>query len=983
MFASARVLVVLCLCAAPLCAQDLRDKYGTRSLAAARSLDQGIRLFEQRKAADALGHLDAAIEADGDMQLAHYWRALTLNDLGRVDEGLKAYKELIELGERTEITSVIVDGCINLALTYAKLEDEKAASHWFTRALLLDPTDRFQFQWKAYRNMAISLNIREDYDSAAMCALLGVLANPRRVEFRMAMQFLERSKHDNEVVKVLHFAGDDPQPSRRLAVEASRELKDVAGLPTAVTDLQGDPYSGTVVAISSGQSKWVAITSGDSGPMVASHEAPGNITSATVVGGSLFVCVSAPARLVELNMTTGETIKSWNLPTAPTSIAVVPLQDVAFFPQRGQLRRIDLRNSRITDTEYFSHGVASDPLQRFCYSYIRDEGESGHVLVNGRPIRFTVRDRWTQTTVGQYAVAERRLMFAAMRVNAASNGRKLHVSPDGHWVASVGGGGWRPTSQQAASGYGVALFSSRDLANLQGFYKTETNPLGVAVNPVTGQVVTVRRKDAKIHHLSKANKEEAVAGSFTGPAAWSPNGKYLYLATKGGLRVWENPLSEPEKQLASAWVIDLQSRTPKAKESKQRAVAVRSVKGFDNFKLKNNRRAVTDMLKTALATTDDAKPLNWLKFEEYQASPEQTNFFSKTFREISAGQSLGILTYRLKKMEKDEPDHPGFDFLLGMSTFTNGQLPECIEHHLEAIRTDQGKTNITIESLRCLAHTHKRQKKPMIAAYCMASVLRLDASNPRWLREAKPFFEAVGLQAEAKPLLEGKQVAVTGGSTMGGKLAEGVRLPELKAPQSNRKLSGRALFLKASPSTVLIKTDSGSGSGVCVGRPGLIVTNQHVIEGTRGTVEVYPFAVRSGRMKRLAPVTAKVVYASALQDIAILQLEKSPSSLVPLEVAIRSPGSGERIYAVGSPGLGQRILEQSITEGIVSSSARKLDGQNFIQHTAAVNPGNSGGPLLNPMGHVVGVVTLKAGLENVSFAVPAEALREIFESLRK
>jgi serine protease Do len=126
-----------------------------------------------------------------------------------------------------------------------------------------------------------------------------------------------------------------------------------------------------------------------------------------------------------------------------------------------------------------------------------------------------------------------------------------------------------------------------------------------------------------------------------------------------------------------------------------------------------------------------------------------------------------------------------------------------------------------------------------------------------------------------------------------------------------------------------------------------------------------------------------VVYASALQDIAILKLEKSPSSLVPLEVATRSPGSGERIYAVGSPGLGQRILEQSISEGIVSSAARKLDGQTFIQHTAAVNPGNSGGPLLNSMGHVVGVVTLKAGLENVSFAVPAETLREIFESVRK
>jgi S1-C subfamily serine protease/DNA-binding beta-propeller fold protein YncE len=964
-------------------AQDLRDKYGTRSLAAARSLDQGIRLSQQRKAKDALKQLEAAIEADGDLQLAHYWKALTLNDLGRVDEGLQAFKELIELGERTEVSSVVVDGCINLALTYARLEEEKEAAHWFTKALLLDPTDRFQFHWKAYRNMAISLNIRRDYDSAAMCALLGVLANPRRVEFRMAMDFLERSKHDNEVVKVLHFAGEDPQPSRRLDAAPIRKLDNVAGLPTAVTDLQVDPYSGTVVAISAGRSTWASITSGEGDPRVASHEAPGKITSATLVGGSLFVCVSSPARLVELNPATGDTVKSWNLPATPSSIAVVPLQEVAFFPQRGQLRRIDLRTSQVTDTEYFSDGVASDPLQRFCYSYIRDEGESGQVIVNGRPIRFTVRDRWTQTTLGKYAVAERRLMFAAMRVNASSNGRKLHVSPDGHWVASVGRGGWRPTSQQTASGYGVAFFSSRDLADLQGFYKTDAYPLGVAVNPATGQVVTVREKDAKIHHLSKANKENVLSGSFKGPAAWSPDGKYLYLATKQELTVWENPLSAPEQQLASAWIADLQNRTAKVKESKDRDVAVTAVEGFDKFELKNNRREVSDMLKTALATTDGAKPLNWLKFEEYQASPDQTNFFIKTFREISAGQNLGILTYRLKKMEKKEPDHPGFDFLLGMSTFTNGQLPECIQHHLKAIQTDQGKTNITIESLRCLAHTHRRQNKPMIAAYCMASVLRLDASNPLWLREAKPFFKAVGMETEAKPILEGNQVAVAGGSTMGGELLAGITLPQLQSPRSNRKLNGRGLFLKASPSTVLIKTDAGSGSGVCVGRRGFIVTNQHVVEGARGTVEVYPFAVQSGRTKKLAAISARVVYASALQDIAILKLEKSPSSLVPLEVATRSPGSGERIYAVGSPGLGQRILEQSISEGIVSSAARKLDGQTFIQHTAAVNPGNSGGPLLNSMGHVVGVVTLKAGLENVSFAVPAETLREIFESVRK
>jgi serine protease Do len=56
----------------------------------------------------------------------------------------------------------------------------------------------------------------------------------------------------------------------------------------------------------------------------------------------------------------------------------------------------------------------------------------------------------------------------------------------------------------------------------------------------------------------------------------------------------------------------------------------------------------------------------------------------------------------------------------------------------------------------------------------------------------------------------------------------------------------------------------------------------------------------------------------------------------------------------------------------ISSNNRKLEGVPFLQHSAAVNPGNSGGPLLNDQCRVVGIVTLKAKLENVSFAIPVE-----------
>ncbi|TMQ34270.1 MAG: hypothetical protein E6K70_08550, partial [Planctomycetota bacterium] len=73
-----------------------------------------------------------------------------------------------------------------------------------------------------------------------------------------------------------------------------------------------------------------------------------------------------------------------------------------------------------------------------------------------------------------------------------------------------------------------------------------------------------------------------------------------------------------------------------------------------------------------------------------------------------------------------------------------------------------------------------------------------------------------------------------------------------------------------------------------------------------------------------------------------------------------NPGPGEKVYAIGSPGLGAEVLEQSISEGLVSTAGRVIDGHTYLQHSAAVNPGNSGGPLLDDHCRVVSIVTLKA-----------------------
>ena len=100
----------------------------------------------------------------------------------------------------------------------------------------------------------------------------------------------------------------------------------------------------------------------------------------------------------------------------------------------------------------------------------------------------------------------------------------------------------------------------------------------------------------------------------------------------------------------------------------------------------------------------------------------------------------------------------------------------------------------------------------------------------------------------------------------------------------------------------------------------------------------------------------------------------------PLPVANAVLRPGQKVYAIGHPGVGRQILTLSITQGIVSSTSRTIAGRDYVQHSAPINPGNSGGPLLDESGFVVGINTLKVSMEGISFAIPASRIRLAFDS---
>jgi serine protease Do len=189
--------------------------------------------------------------------------------------------------------------------------------------------------------------------------------------------------------------------------------------------------------------------------------------------------------------------------------------------------------------------------------------------------------------------------------------------------------------------------------------------------------------------------------------------------------------------------------------------------------------------------------------------------------------------------------------------------------------------------------------------------------------------------------------------------------------------------------TALFGNQVGSGSGAIIDPDGYIVTNAHVVEGAR-RVQVMLAPELDDRTRRSILsghgrlVGAQVIGIDFETDLALLKISEKGLPSLPLA---DSDGTyqGQLVFAFGSP-LG---LSDSVSFGVVSSVARQLERESpmiYIQHDAAVNPGNSGGPLVDTAGRIIGINTLifsqSGGYEGLSFAAPSNIVRNIVEQLR-
>jgi serine protease Do len=214
-------------------------------------------------------------------------------------------------------------------------------------------------------------------------------------------------------------------------------------------------------------------------------------------------------------------------------------------------------------------------------------------------------------------------------------------------------------------------------------------------------------------------------------------------------------------------------------------------------------------------------------------------------------------------------------------------------------------------------------------------------------------------------------------------------LPEIGPKLESLSKAFSVIASKVGPSVVFIDTEQnrpaglaaalyelkGQASGVIIDPDGYIVTNNHVVESA-ANIRV--------TLANNQQYSAEVIGTDPGSDLAVIKIPAT--NLIAAEWGDSGQLQvGEWVLAVGNP----YGLDRTVTFGIVSAKDRRglvnLPTQDFLQTDAAVNPGNSGGPLVNMQGKVIGINTLIYGqsYQGISFALPSSTAKQVYERLKK
>jgi hypothetical protein len=793
---------------------------------------------------------------------------------------------------------------------------------------------------------------------------------------------LSKTADRQEEARVLWLdqpAADVPprkEPSSLKPVELSEAIGE------QISRLLADPRGQYVLAVTHKNFYYFIETGAAPQPRVHMVTIAGGstITTSCLAGAELYAIVGPAAKLFEIEPATGAVGRTWDLGSArPYSLAVLPSKQSAFFPDRDHIQRLNMTDGSIDDTDEPGQVLAGDPSEQFVYTRFKDQkvSSSRTILINGHPIFISGGNpSWNQTALLRYFVAPDRLLIAAVRLNASSNGFDAVVSPDGRWVSVPGGGGWRPESGQG--GYKIPVFVAADLGIVRQNFFLDAYPQGCAFNPVTQEFVGIRTQDAKVFHLATETPDlpaTTLAGNFSGVATWSGNGVYLFLAgAETGLSVYQEELTAAEIDRSREWWTNIHPKSVQPAAAQQGAGVATTPKMIESLKTyqpATNRDELAKSVADAIASTANDKPLPWRQIRQYVANADSVAAIDS----LSDNSQIGVHIFMLRQSQGKDSKNAALSYYLAHTLKESGQSSGAKTLYLNAIRVDAGQSEITTRSLMELADLVREGDQDVSAADCYSNVLILDRNNADAARRLIPLLEKLDFQDQAKKLAE-----IASGSAPE---TAPPRIGELPLPRGlTQKMTPAAVFRRAARSVVLIRCGDTSGSGVCIEPGGIVLTSLHVVAG-KPRIEVYAYVVEDGKTRRLPRCSAEMVASSADDDLAILRVHNPPPMLMPLLVASDRPATGTKVFAIGNPGWEDTTLEMTFSDGVVSAAERMVNGNKYLQHSAAVNPGNSGGPLLNDSGMIIGLVCIKSDLEGVGFATPADVIREMVANAAK